>query len=144
MKLDPVKQRLRCCGHIYNLVCKAILYGVNSDCLKDASQASQATMTSVASFEIVINGSDKASKLTAWRKKGPVRKLHNTVIHIKENAARRLLFQSKQRNAAPASEDEDSEVVRMYRVVANGGIRWNSTYLMIDRAMLLNDAIHLY
>jgi hypothetical protein len=32
----------------------------------------------------------------------------------------------------------------MYRVVANGGIRWNSTYLMIDRAMLLKDAIHLY
>jgi hypothetical protein len=144
MKLDPVKQRLRCCGHIYNLVCKAILYGVDSDCLEDASQASQATMTSVASFEAVINGGDEASKLTAWRKKGPVGKLHNTVIHIKENAARRLLFQSKQRNAAPASEGEDSEVVRMYRVVANGGIRWNSTYLMIDRAMLLKDAIHLY
>jgi hypothetical protein len=125
-------------------VCKAILYGVDSDCLKDASQASQATMTSVASFEAVINGGDEASKLTAWRKKGPVGKLHNTVIRIKENAARRLLFQSKQRNAAPASEGEDSEVVRMYRVVANGGIRWNSTYLMINRAMLLKDAIHLY
>jgi len=34
--------------------------------------------------------------------------------------------------------------VRIYRVVANGGIRWNSTYLMIDHAMLLKDAIHLY
>ena len=34
---DKVKQRLRCVGHIYNLVCKAILYGVDSDCLKDAS-----------------------------------------------------------------------------------------------------------
>jgi len=34
---DKVKQRLRCVGHIYNLVCKAILYGVNSDYLKDAS-----------------------------------------------------------------------------------------------------------
>jgi len=37
MKLDLVKQRLRCYGHIYNLVCKAILYGVDSDCLEDAS-----------------------------------------------------------------------------------------------------------
>jgi hypothetical protein len=87
MKLDPVKQRLRCCSHIYNLMCKEILYGVDSDCLEDAFQASQATMTSVASFEAVINGGDEASKLTAWRKKGPVGKLHNTVIHIKENAA---------------------------------------------------------
>jgi hypothetical protein len=40
MKLDPVKHRLCCSGHIYNLVCKAILYGVNSDCLEDALQAS--------------------------------------------------------------------------------------------------------
>ena len=71
-----------------------------------------------SSFEAAINGGDEASKLTAWRKKGPIGKLHNTVIHIKENAARRLLFQSKQRNAVPASEGEDSEVVRMYRVVA--------------------------
>jgi len=101
-------------------------------------------MTSVTSFEVAINGSDEVSKLTAWRKKGPIRKLHNTVIHIKENATRRLLFQSKQRNAVPASKGKDSEVVRMYRVVANRGIRWNSTYLMIDRTMLLKDAIHLY
>jgi hypothetical protein len=37
MKLDPVKQRLRYYSYIYNLICKAILYGVNSDCLKDTS-----------------------------------------------------------------------------------------------------------
>jgi hypothetical protein len=37
IQLDPVKQRLRCAGHIYNLVSKAILYGVDSDCLEDAS-----------------------------------------------------------------------------------------------------------
>ena len=37
MKLDLVKQRLRYYGHIYNLVCKAILYGVDSDYLEDAS-----------------------------------------------------------------------------------------------------------
>ena len=63
--IDPVGQRLRCSGHIYNLVCKAILYGVNSDCLEDASQASQATMTSVTSFEAVIKGGDDAAKLIA-------------------------------------------------------------------------------
>jgi hypothetical protein len=37
MQLDPVKQRLRYAGHIYNLMSKAILYGVDSDCLEDAS-----------------------------------------------------------------------------------------------------------
>jgi hypothetical protein len=100
LQLDPVKQRLRCSGHIYNLVCKAILYGVDSDCLDDALQASasELTMTSVSSFEAVINGgSSDEAKLTAWRKKGPVGKLHNTVVHIKSSSSRRLLFESKQR-----------------------------------------------
>jgi hypothetical protein len=39
IKLDPVKYRLRYSRYIYNLVYKVILYGVNSDYLKDASQA---------------------------------------------------------------------------------------------------------
>jgi hypothetical protein len=145
IQLDPVKQRLRCTGHIYNLVCKAILYGVDSDCLTDASQASQAvpTMTSVSAFEATINGGgDDEAKLTAWRKKGPVGKLYNTVIHIKENLTRRLRFESKQRELVTPSEE--SAYMKIYRVVVNGGIRWNSTYLMIERAMKLKDAIHLY
>ena len=37
IQLDPVKQCLYCTRHIYNLVCKAILYGVDSDYLADAS-----------------------------------------------------------------------------------------------------------
>jgi hypothetical protein len=37
LKIDPVKQQLRCSSHIYNLMCKAILYSVNGDCLEDAS-----------------------------------------------------------------------------------------------------------
>lgn len=148
LKIDPVKQRLRCSGHIYNLMCKAILYGVDGDCLEDASQEatiSQLTMTSVSSFEAVINGgSSDEAKLTAWRKKGPVGKLHNTVIHIKSSSSRRLLFESKQRQGGSTPEDEESDAMKIYRVVVNGGIRWNSTYLMIERAMLLKDALHLY
>jgi hypothetical protein len=32
--LDPATSRLRCAGHIFNLVCTAILLGVNEDLLK--------------------------------------------------------------------------------------------------------------
>jgi hypothetical protein len=140
---NKVTQRLRCVGHVYNLVCKAILYGVDSECLEDASQASQ-TMTKVSSFEAVMNGGDDASKLKAWRTKGPIGKLHNTVLHIKHNGGRRSLFESKQRDANASDGSEDSPAEQIYRVVVNGGIRWNSTYLMIERAMKLKDAIHLY
>jgi hypothetical protein len=34
--LDPVTSRLRCAGHIYNLVCTAILFGVNSVAIEDS------------------------------------------------------------------------------------------------------------
>ena len=34
--LDPVTSRLRCAGHIYNLVCTVILFGVDSIALEDS------------------------------------------------------------------------------------------------------------
>lgn len=34
--LDPIISRLRCAGHIFNLVCTAILFGVDEEALKDA------------------------------------------------------------------------------------------------------------
>jgi hypothetical protein len=60
------------------------------------------------------------------------------------NASRRTLFESKQRSVNTDSDLEDSPAEKIYRVVVNGGIRWNSTYLMIERAMVLKDALHLY
>jgi hypothetical protein len=34
--LDPVTSRLRCAGHIFNLVCTAILFGVDSSTIDDS------------------------------------------------------------------------------------------------------------
>jgi hypothetical protein len=96
-------------------VCKAILYGVDSDCLEDASQA-MATMTHVSSLKAVRKGGNDEAKLKAWRKEGHIGKLHNTVIHIKDNASRRTSFESKQRQAR---DSEDSLAEQIYRVVVN-------------------------
>lgn len=38
VSVNPVTQRLRCVGHILNLVCNAILYGVDEDALRDRKQ----------------------------------------------------------------------------------------------------------
>jgi hypothetical protein len=54
------------------------------------------------------------------------------------------LFESKQRNANASDGSEDSPAEQIYRVVVNGGIWWNSTYLTIERAVKLKDALHLY
>lgn len=79
----------------------------------------------------------EAGQLEAWRKKGPVGRLHNRVVHIKDNSSRRLFFESKQCEAA---EDDGA---KLYRAVLNGGIRWNSTYEMVHRALQLKDALTL-
>jgi hypothetical protein len=74
--------------------------------------------------------------LLAWRKKGPIGKLHNIVIHARSTPKRREYFKSKQKEAQPTE--------RLYQLVVNGGIRWNSTCEMLERAFKLKDAIELY
>ena len=128
--LEPSKQRLRCVCHIINLVCKAILYGVDVDCVDDES-------SKLGQFEKVLHSKDEMEKLLAWRKKGPIGKLHNLVIHACRSTARRNFFKSKQKEAYPETE-------RLYQLVVNGGIRWNSTCDILERAFKLKDALELY
>ena len=75
--------------------------------------------------------------------KGPVGKLYNLVTHIKASNSRIAIFESKQREINSEREGE-SPTQRILRLVNNGGIQWNSTYLMIERAIHLHDALSLY
>ena len=50
-------------------------------------------------------------------------------------ARRRRYFESKQREVSHS---------RIYQLVANGGVRWNSDLDMIERALQLRDALQLY
>lgn len=96
LDIDPVAQRLRCACHVINLVCKAILYGCDIDCI-DNALSDEAIHSGVAQFEQILRSKDKLAKLGAWRKKGPIGKLHNIVIHARATPARREYFKSKQR-----------------------------------------------
>ena len=138
--IDPLRQRIRCNAHILNLVAKAILYGTDSDCFADAvTVASQVASTvlgnaSTASTQPAhINNSPAG--LAAWRKKGALGRCHNLIYHVKASPRRRRYFESKQREASDS---------RIYQLVANGGIRWNSDLDMIERALQLRDALQLY
>ena len=72
-------RRIRCIGHIINLVMKAFLFGEDAD-----------------SFEIEVGGAVHLGRhksiLKAWRKRGPLGKLHNTLIHIRGSSKRREAF----------------------------------------------------
>jgi hypothetical protein len=65
---DPVTDRLRCFGHVLNLVVKAFLWGNN-----------------VTAFELEANDiNDELAAMIAWRQKGPLGKLHNILEYIRK------------------------------------------------------------
>jgi hypothetical protein len=68
---DPDSRRVRYLGHIINLAAKAFLFGKDADAFKEESYTKK-----------------ELSKLKAvrelWRKKGPLRKFHNTICFIRK------------------------------------------------------------
>jgi hypothetical protein len=64
-------------------------------------------------------------QLKHYRKFGAVGKLHNIVLHVRWNPERRRKFESIQRRS--------NNSIKVYQLVVDGGIRWNSTYDMIER-----------
>jgi len=93
---------------------------------------------SVTQFEQILRTNDQQAIIRAWLKKGPLVKLHNIVSHARATPARRQFFISKQREVAV------DEGPRLFELVVNGGIRWNSAHDMLERAFKLKDAIDLY
>lgn len=81
--IDATEQRLRCLGHVVNLVVQALLYGEDlttlSKELEDASDISQ--------FKI-------------WRQQGAIGKLHNLVVYICRSEQRTGIFNNIQRELA--------------------------------------------
>jgi hypothetical protein len=77
--LDPKKRRLRCFGHVVNLAAKAFLFGNDPEAFE---------------VETVVAGLLQQEKkaLEAWRRLGPVGKLHNIVTYIRKTPQRRESF----------------------------------------------------
>jgi hypothetical protein len=108
--------RLRCFGHIVNLVVKAMLYG-DSSLQKDLDNC----------------GDHEAFKV--WRQQGAIGRLHNIVTYIGGSDKRRRAFELAQKvDAGDLS----------LQLVKDIGVRWSSTYDMIVRALRLETAIRRY
>lgn len=77
---DAQKRRVRCVGHILNLVAKAVMVGGGE---------------SLEAFEQELGSSarDDREALLLWRRRGPVGKLHNIVVYICRSTQRIALFE---------------------------------------------------
>lgn len=118
---DPDWRRLRCSGHVINLVVKAILYG------KGVSKA-----------ERQLQCCNDQESFSIWRQRGVIGKVHNIVRYITRSDQRRQHFETLQAEAL-----QDDELFSL-QLIKDGGIRWNSTFSMLERALKLRNAIELF
>ena len=117
------QSRLRCIGHILNLIVKALLFGEG-----------------VSKLEKELCGASDDERFEIWRKQSFIGKLHNFCVWINRNDQRRELL----RQYILQAYDEGSIKHLYTRVLVDGGVRWNSVYDMIERALKLRHAIDLF
>jgi hypothetical protein len=113
--------RLRCLGHIINLVVKALLFGTTS-----------------ATFQKELQSTSDEGAFTLWRKHGAIGRLHNLVTYITRNDRRMRDFEKSQRLVAGGN------LARTLHLKRDFGVRWNSTYTMIQRALVLQKSLQRY
>jgi hypothetical protein len=118
--IDAKSSRLRCLGHIINLVVKALLFGKG-----------------VSKLERALAGASNNDEFKIWLRKGPIGKLHNIMVHILRSSERERKFEACQVAISGGKKP-------IYQAVSDGGIRWNSSSYMIDRGLMLRNAIDLF
>jgi hypothetical protein len=122
-KTDMIERRLRCYGHILNLVGRAFFHGEDHETFEEESQRQDASDTLLADLRL-------------WRQRGPVGKLRNIIKFIRSSPQRSESFKAL---AQETDNQEDwllhEESTAELQLTLSNDTRWNSTYLMIDRAI---------
>ena len=108
--IDVGRRRLRCIGHIINLVVRAVIFGTN-----------------VSKFEAELRVVSDEFSFEIWAKKGAIGRLHNLILYIRRTDQRRQVLRRLQRELA------GDDVIFTVEVLIDGKTRWNSIYIMIKR-----------
>ena len=122
LKFRGKGRRIRCFGHILNLVCKQLLFGHDADAFEE---------------EISADSTIDASRHEAWRRKGPIGKLHNLVVVIHRSDVLTQLLRNSQQLAFNRSEDPKIKAKRPKDTVMDNQTRWLSQLYMIRRCLEL-------
>ncbi|KAG4278295.1 hypothetical protein FPRO04_13926 [Fusarium proliferatum] len=122
---DIRNHRTRCFGHILNLAARAFLWGEDPDSFEREAFTE-------AAFQV------EERELRLWRKRGAVGKLHNIVRFVRASPQRRELMKSL---ACDQNDEDGYQLFEEERaaidleLMQNNETRWNSTFLMIQRAI---------
>lgn len=113
------ENRIRCAGHIINLVVKAIIYG-----------------DGVSKFEAELADAPPKKQFTIFRTRGVIGRLHNLVNAVNVSTKRRELFMEIQ-------IEHYAEIVGFttLTLLQDGGVRWHSVYFMLLRCWELRETI---
>ena len=79
MGFDPKTKRLRCIGHVLNLIAEAYLFGQD-----------------VSDFEKIFKEQGLSGRRKMWRDRGELGKLYNLVAHVMASRKRSDLFTALQ------------------------------------------------
>jgi hypothetical protein len=112
--------RIRCAGHIINLVVKATIYG-----------------DGVSKWEEELAAAAPKEQFRLFRQLGVVGRLHNFVNAVCVSHKRRELFNEVQ-------EEVNNELLQSFATLElrqDGGVWWNSVYLMLLRCLELKEPI---
>lgn len=115
-RLDPTRCRIRCNGHIINLVVQAFLFGKDKEATEEAIR-----QIGELSKQEQKGSKERLQTAAEWRKLGPLGKLHNLVIWI--HSSTRLYQAWIRLTGRMIPRDNDT--------------RWNSWWLMIHVALEL-------
>jgi len=119
---NPETSRIRCFGHVINLVVKGFLWGSDWEVFE----------TNTAYNRDIAKEGDL---LQAWRKKGPMGKLHNIGIWILRTPQRRDRFAQRVRQV------RGSEYTGPLIPLVGNVTRWSSDADALERAFVLRDIL---
>ncbi|KAJ3454150.1 hypothetical protein MRS44_018044 [Fusarium solani] len=131
LTLDPVSSRTRCAGHIINLSLQAFLFATSEDALQAAiaqaqHEANDVTVADALHDQIQSNtyhkSHDRRKKrhdTAGWRSIGPMGKLHNIAVFIRNSTVRN-----------DAWDDIAGKALGIDNIT-----RWNSWFKLLDAAI---------
>jgi len=109
----PKERRLRCAGHIINLIARHLLFGFDKKLFE---------------FEDAILANMR-DELKRWRRTGPVGRAHNLIVWTYSSPSRRNRWHNKQRQYFEQIVDKDEwHTIKTRELHRSNDTRWNSVY----------------